>query len=693
MKKSPKIVKLDIDEDDQFSGVDAISLVESPAIELNWTMFSNQNFESYSDYPDAVSNNAKRGIELNEKVDNKCATQVGKVRAQQLAKGEAISVETIKRMYSYLSRAEEYYDESDTSACGTISYLLWGGLAGKRWAESKLKELDLFEGALEVGELPEYVDEPSGSLIVKLVENAGGFSVGDYVSWTFAGRGEDSDRGRGQIVDLRIQGEVQVPETDVTLTATEEEPVALIRTRSGKVVGQYTRNLRQIQKPDGFVKPSAGESEDEFISRCIPVVIGEGKDQDQASAICYSYWEERFEEKTEEYMTQLFDFLGYIDELPVYSTPEEAMEVSKIAGCEGYHEHQIGELTVYMPCESHEESWDSLLKELYESWMNSKKKSWNDLSEDDKDNLLAYLDKVAVDAPTSKEEFNDVKTSSIKASGRNYGESFMDTPTTKIRYMYDGPVDSKNRDFCRILMTRYTNRGKVFRKEDINNMSFAGVNTGFGPNGINEYNIFLYRGGNNCRHTWKTVTYSRENGKWDDSTKTVESIAELQKIIAPRNPQTTLEGTTIGPLAIGTSFSKQEFKDQQIVAGPFMIPNKLIYRNDENGEYYVYFSDETIKKIAYKYMQNKYTDSTNLEHVSELALDDVFVVESWLVEDPKRDKSLIYSGGEEYPKGTWYGLMKVKNKGVWDNYVKSGLVKGFSVEGFFIDELLNKTKV
>ena len=98
--------------------------------------------ESYSDYPSGVKNNARRGLELNEKVNNKCATQVGKVRAQQLAQGKPISKETIKRMYSYLSRAEEYYDESDTTACGTISYLLWGGKAGLRWAESKLNELN-----------------------------------------------------------------------------------------------------------------------------------------------------------------------------------------------------------------------------------------------------------------------------------------------------------------------------------------------------------------------------------------------------------------------------------------------------------------------------------------------------------------------------------------------------------------------
>jgi hypothetical protein len=106
--------------------------------------------ESYADYPDAVKNNAKRGIELNEKNGNKCATAVGKVKSQQLSQGKPLSIESISRMYSYLSRAETYYDEGNTEACGTISFLLWGGLAGKRWAESKLKELGKLELAVGV---------------------------------------------------------------------------------------------------------------------------------------------------------------------------------------------------------------------------------------------------------------------------------------------------------------------------------------------------------------------------------------------------------------------------------------------------------------------------------------------------------------------------------------------------------------
>jgi len=102
--------------------------------------------ESFSDYPQSVRNNAKRGMELNKKQGNKCATQVGKIRAADLAAGRPVSESTIKRMYSYLSRAETYYDQGNPETCGYISYLLWGGKTAKNWAESKIKS---FEGIAE----------------------------------------------------------------------------------------------------------------------------------------------------------------------------------------------------------------------------------------------------------------------------------------------------------------------------------------------------------------------------------------------------------------------------------------------------------------------------------------------------------------------------------------------------------------
>lgn len=123
------------------------------------------DMESYSDYPDGVKNNAKRGIELNENQNNKCGTQVGKVRATQLAKGEPISVVTIKRMYSYLSRAETYYDPNETTECGTISYLLWGGKAALGWSRNKLRELGLLEENQEPSVESNYPGEvASGSI-------------------------------------------------------------------------------------------------------------------------------------------------------------------------------------------------------------------------------------------------------------------------------------------------------------------------------------------------------------------------------------------------------------------------------------------------------------------------------------------------------------------------------------------------
>jgi len=102
--------------------------------------------ESYGGYPESASNNAKLGIERNKELGNKCATQVGKVRAQQLVRKEKFTVPTLKRIYSYLSRAEAYYDPAKPEACGTISYLLWGGKSMKNWVESKLKGLDELDG-------------------------------------------------------------------------------------------------------------------------------------------------------------------------------------------------------------------------------------------------------------------------------------------------------------------------------------------------------------------------------------------------------------------------------------------------------------------------------------------------------------------------------------------------------------------
>jgi hypothetical protein len=169
---------------DDFEGeeeVDFVALVESPAIQRNFLAFAEQEFESYNDYPQSAKDNAERGIRLNEEIGNKCATQVGKVRAQQIMNGENLTMDTIKRTYSYLSRAAEYYNPDETEACGTISYLLWGGEPMLRWAESKMNQEEfsahlsfavqdedqrIVSGPLMIADLPIYRRDEEGEYYV-----------------------------------------------------------------------------------------------------------------------------------------------------------------------------------------------------------------------------------------------------------------------------------------------------------------------------------------------------------------------------------------------------------------------------------------------------------------------------------------------------------------------------------------------
>jgi hypothetical protein len=136
-----KIIELKIDENIEKSGWDAIAFTETPAIEQDFMAFSKN---TYADYPQGARNAAKRGIELNKSVNNRCATLVGKQRAQQLVSGEALSLDTIKRMRSFLLRQRDNYNlaisRKDYEACGYISYLLWGGPAALPWAEKKLRQ-------------------------------------------------------------------------------------------------------------------------------------------------------------------------------------------------------------------------------------------------------------------------------------------------------------------------------------------------------------------------------------------------------------------------------------------------------------------------------------------------------------------------------------------------------------------------
>lgn len=122
-------------------------------------------------------------------------------------------------------------------------------------------------------------------------------------------------------------------------------------------------------------------------------------------------------------------------------------------------------------------------------------------------------------------------------------------------------------------------------------------------------------------------------------------------------------------------------EEQQIVLGPAMIPNQKIFRKGQDGQpYYVFFSPETIKMIAGKYMKNKYTDNNDQMHDGK-AVKDVYVLESWIKEDMEYDKGNKF-GYNDLPVGTWFVSMKVNNPEIWKK-IKNGVLNGFSVSGYF----------
>ena len=132
-------------------------------------------------------------------------------------------------------------------------------------------------------------------------------------------------------------------------------------------------------------------------------------------------------------------------------------------------------------------------------------------------------------------------------------------------------------------------------------------------------------------------------------------------------------------------------KDRRLLLGPVLIPNKEIPRvDDETGEeYYITFSPETIEKAAHLYLQNQHNNNATLEH--EESIDGVSTVESWVIKDPKKDKSADY--GMHYPAGTWMAMMKVNNDEIWNDFVKTGKVKGFSVEAMLGHQLVKASKM
>ena len=122
-------------------------------------------------------------------------------------------------------------------------------------------------------------------------------------------------------------------------------------------------------------------------------------------------------------------------------------------------------------------------------------------------------------------------------------------------------------------------------------------------------------------------------------------------------------------------------EDKRLVVGLALIPNKLIYRRNRGFEYNITFSEETVRKASEKYLKSLKLHNTTVAHETEV--DGVFLTESWIVEDPEKDKTALY--GLNATKGSWAVSMRIENDDLW-NKIKDGDYLGFSIEGMFSEE-------
>jgi hypothetical protein len=280
-------------------------------------------------------------------------------------------------------------------------------------------------------------------------------------------------------------------------------------------------------------------------------------------------------------------------------------------------------------------------------------------------------------------------------------ESVLDKDTFRVRYKYIGPRDRKTREFCEQMLSF----NRVYRIEDIDELSDSVANPEFGF-----YEIFTWRGSFNCRHQWVRLIYKKE-GTIINSGSSTRGLEDTQGLGSNLQPDTRTEATinsttpenqwkpgqprtgnfsehtsdgTIVPESQKMVFSVID-EEKKIIVGAAMVPNRMIHRYDDLGNlYYVFFSKESIKKMADKFLKEKRTDETSIEHNGlKLGSQKVFITESWVSEDPIYDKSHKY--GFELPSGTWFVSMKVNDDKVW-KLIKDKALTGYSVEGLFAEK-------
>ena len=201
-----------------------------------------------------------------------------------------------------------------------------------------------------------------------------------------------------------------------------------------------------------------------------------------------------------------------------------------------------------------------------------------------------------------------------------------------------------------------------------------------------------YKWGNTGECKYDTIKECEEANKdyYEKTTSIVELVIEddnealaIDAISLVSAPAIEQDFVYFGKEKHNLTFAKVD-EEKRMLVSPALIPNKQIFRYDPNtdSEYYVYFSPETVRQASELYLKHNNHHKATHEHNERVS--GVLTVESWIIEDPKMDKSKLY--GYNLPKGSWMVKMRVDNSELWDK-IKAGKLRGLSIEGYFVDKM------
>ena len=374
-----------------------------------------------------------------------------------------------------------------------------------------------------------------------------------------------------------------------------------------------------------FIQPDKGEHQDPFLQRCIKYVIDEGKDSEQAVAICNSIWDMHFAEDS------------YTD------YPKQAIENANIA-----------------------------LR-----W--AEENGWGDCGTPvgkARANQLANGEPISKDTISRMASFERHRQNSQKELGDGCGrlmwlawggDAGVEWASRKLEQLNKFAGEKVSIDYDDTLSTE---RGKQLAKRLINE-------------GKTVYIISARQDKEGMLTTAKDLRIPESRVYATGSNK-----AKVEKVIAlgitkhyDNNNDVVKELGSIGSQFANQLLFAIQNEEQHIISGPLMLADTKILRNNSKfGEHYVTFSPETIKDIAIKFSKKGYQKNVNLMHDSNMQVDGLVMFESFIVD--KSRGVLPMAGYEDAKDGSWFGSFYVENEQVW-KLIKEGKVKGFSVEGYF----------